>query len=78
MMDIKYIIDYLREEMLMEPIAGVTVDLETEYFDATTVPIGCRLVLNGKDTNIVIRYIDYYRWFDKKYNKHKSETDENI
>ena len=59
MMDIKYILDYLREERLIEPIAGVTVDLETEYFDAATVPMGCRLVLNGKDTNIVIRYIDY-------------------
>ena len=78
MMDIKYILDYLRDKMSIEPIAGVTVDLETEYFDAATVPMGCRLVLNGKDTNIVIRYIDYYRWFDEKYNKHKSETDENV
>lgn len=78
MMDIKYILDYLREEMLIEPITGVTVDLEIEYFDAATIPTGCRLVLNGKETNIVVRYIDYYRWFDKKYNKHKLETGENI
>ena len=78
MMDIKYILDYLRDELFIEPIAGVTIDLETEYFDAAAIPMGCRLVLNGKETNIVIRYIDYYRWFDEKYNKHKSKTDENI
>ena len=34
--------------------------------------------LNEKETNIVVKYIDYYRWFDKKYNKHKLETGENI
>ena len=77
-MDIKYILEYLRDKMLIEPIAGVTVDLEPEYFDAATIPMGYRLVLNGEETNIVIRYIDYCRWFDKKYNKHKSETGENI
>ena len=70
--------EYLRDKMSIEPIAGVTVDLETEYFDAATIPMGYRLVLNGEETNIVIRYIDYCRWFDKKYNKHKSETDENV
>ena len=78
MMDIKYILEYLRDKMSIEPIAGATVDLEIEYFDGATIPMGCRLVLNRKDTNIVIRYIDYYRWFDEKYNTHKSETDENI
>ena len=78
MMDIKYILEYLRDDMFIEPIAGITIDLKIEYFDAATIPMGCRLVLNGKETNIVVKYIDYYRWFDKKYNKHILETGENI
>ena len=77
MMDIKYILAYLRDEMFIEPIAGVIVDIEKEYIGNTT-PVGFRLILNGKETNIVVRYIEYYRWFDKKYNKHKLETGENI
>ena len=33
MMDIKYILDYLREEMLMEPIAGVTVGMRKNILE---------------------------------------------
>lgn len=73
----KYILDYLREEMFIEPIAGVTVDIDEEYSDATT-PVGYRLVLNGKETDIVVWYADYYRWIEKKYDELKSKIDENI
>lgn len=73
----KYILDYLREEMFIEPIAGVTVDIDEEYADATT-PVGYRLVLNGKETDIVVWYADYYRWIEKKYDELKSRIDENI
>lgn len=73
----KYILDYLREEMFIEPIAGVTIDIDEEYVDATT-PVGYRLVLNGKETDIVVWYADYYRWIEKKYDELKSRIDENI
>lgn len=73
----KYILDYLREEMFIEPIAGVTIDIDEEYSDATT-PVGYRLVLNGKETDIVVWYADYYRWIEKKYDELKSKIDENI
>lgn len=62
----KYILDYLREEMFIEPIAGVTIDINEEYADATT-PVGYRLVLNGKETDIVVWYADYNKWIEKKY-----------
>lgn len=73
----KYILDYLREEMFIEPIAGATVDIDEEYADATT-PVGYRLVLNGKETDVVVWYADYYRWIEKKYDELKSKIDENI
>lgn len=73
----KYILDYLREEMFIEPVAGVTIDIDEEYSDATT-PVGYRLVLNGKETDIVVWYADYYRWIEKKYDELKSRIDENI
>ena len=73
----KYILDYLREEMFIEPIAGVTIDIDEEYSDVTT-PVGYRLVLNGKETDIGVWYADYYRWIEKKYDELKSKIDENI
>ena len=73
----KYILDYLREEMFIEPVACVTVDIDEEYADATT-PVGYRLVLNGKETDIVVWYADYYTWIEKKYDELKSKIDENI
>lgn len=73
----KYILDYLREEMFIEPIAGATIDIDEEYVDAST-PVGYRLVLNGKETDIVVWYADYYRWIEKKYDELKSRIDENI
>lgn len=73
----KYILDYLREEMFIEPVTGVTIDIDEEYSDATT-PVGYRLVLNGKETDIVVWYADYYRWIEKKYDELKSRIDENI
>lgn len=61
----KYIFDYLREEMFIEPIAGTTVEIEEE-FAADDIPIGYRLILNGKDVDIVVWYADYGRWLEKK------------
>ena len=64
----KYIFDYLREEMFIEPIAGTTVEIEEE-FAADDIPIGYRLILNGKDVDIVVWYVDYGRWLEKKFSE---------
>ena len=64
----KYILDYLREEMFIEPVAGATVDLIDEDIEPDT-PIGYRLVLNGKETDIVVWFADYDAWLEKKYDK---------
>lgn len=77
MTDIKYILDYLREEMYIEPVANTIVSLDEEYADATT-PIGYRLILNGKETDIVVWYADLNNWLIKKYEELKSRIDENI
>ena len=62
----KYILAYLREEMFIEPVAGVTVDVIDEDI-APDTPIGHRLVLNGKETDIVVWFADYDAWLEKKY-----------
>ena len=62
----KYILDYLKEELFIEPIAGTTIDVEEE-FAADEIPIGYRLILNGKDVDIVVWYADYGRWLEKKF-----------
>ena len=63
----KYILDYLREEIFIEPVAGTTVDLEEEYAESDCPCIGRRLVLNGKETDIVVWFADYDAWLEKKY-----------
>lgn len=62
----KYILEYIKEELFIEPVAGSTIDLEEEYADADT-PIGYRLIINGKDVDIVVWYADYSNWLEKKY-----------
>jgi hypothetical protein len=75
MMETKYVLDYLREEMYIEPVANTIVSLDEEYADATT-PIGYRLVLNGKETDIVVWYVDLNSWLIKKYEDLKSRTND--
>lgn len=62
----KYILEYLKEEMFIEPVAGSTIDLEEEFADADT-PIGYRLIINGKDVDIVVWHADYSNWLETKY-----------
>ena len=66
MIDIKYILDYLRDEMYIEPVAYAEVSIDEEYVDATT-PVGYRLVINGKETDIAVWYVDLNTWLIKKY-----------
>ena len=75
MIETKYILDYLREEMFLEPVAGTVISLEEEEVESCT-PIGYRLVLNGKETDIVIWYADLNSWLIKKYEELKSQINE--
>jgi hypothetical protein len=75
MIETKYILDYLREEMYIEPVANTIVSLDEEYADAAT-PIGYRLVLNGKETDIVVWYADLNSWLIKKYEELKLRTND--
>lgn len=62
----KYILEYIKEEMFIEPVAGSTIDLEEEFADADT-PIGYRLIINGKDVDIVVWHADYANWLERRY-----------
>ena len=62
----KDILDYLREELYIEPVANSTIDYEEE-FASDDIPIGYRLIINGKDVDIVVWYADYGRWLEKKF-----------
>jgi hypothetical protein len=64
----KYILDYLKEEMYIQPVEDAIVTYEEEYADCNT-PIGYRLRINGKDVDIVVWYADYLRWIEKKFDK---------
>ena len=65
----KYILEYLREEMFIEPVAGATVNLEEEYAESDCPCVGRRLVLNNKVTDIVVWFADYDKWLEKKFDK---------
>ena len=62
----KYLLDYIREELFIELVEGTIFETEEE-FASDDVPIGERLILNNKDVDIVIWYVDYDRWLEKKY-----------
>lgn len=64
----KYILDYLKEEMYIQPVENAIVTYEEEYADCDT-PIGYRLRINGKDVDIVVWYADYGGWIEKKFDK---------
>ena len=64
----KYILDYLKEEMYIQPVEDAIVTYEDEYADCNT-PIGYRLRINGKDVDIVVWYADYGQWIEKKFDK---------
>lgn len=62
----KRILEYLKEEMFIEPVANTTVDVIEEYADTDCPCVGRRLVLNGKETDIVVWFADYDSWLEKK------------
>lgn len=61
----KKVLEYLEEEMRISPLGEVTTDPHEvvcgEYSGET-------ILIDGKDVGIVIYYIDYINWLEKKYN----------
>lgn len=61
----RYVLKYLEEEMHIKPVDKAVVRLREEYADCT-IPIGYRLIINDKETDIVVWYADLNEWLVKK------------
>lgn len=68
----KYFLEYLKEEMFIEPVKDAKIDYEEE-FSGDGIPIGYRLIINGKDVNIVVWYADYNKWLERKYDEDENQ-----
>ena len=64
----RYVLKYLEEEMYIRPVDKAVVRLDEEFADTAT-PIGYRLIINEKETDIVVWYADLNEWFVKKIDK---------
>lgn len=62
----KYILDYIKQCLYLKIVEGTTIEYEEE-FASDNIPIGYRLILNGKDINLVVWYADYNKWLEEKY-----------
>ena len=62
---IRYVLKYLKEEMYIEPVENSVVRLEEEWADSEHT-IGYRLIINEKETDIVVWYADLNEWLVKK------------
>lgn len=63
-MKLEYLLRYLKEECFIEPVSGTEV--ETIEEEVNCIPIGYRLILNGKESDIVVWYADYGKWLEQK------------
>lgn len=63
----KYILDYLREQIGIQPVEGAMVR-HIEEFEGD-VPIGYRLVINDRETDIVVWYADLNEYLIEKLEK---------
>ena len=61
----RYVLKYLKEEMYIEPVENSVVRLEEEWTDSEHI-IGYRLIINEKETDIVVWYADLNEWLVKK------------
>ena len=60
----KKVIEYLEEEMRISPLGEVTTDpFEANCGEYT----GETIFIDGKDVGIIIYYIDYINWLEKRY-----------
>lgn len=67
----KYILEYLREQVGIQPVEGAMVR-HIEEFEGD-VPIGYRLVINDRETDIVVWYADLNEWLIEKLDKLQDE-----
>lgn len=58
----KYIDEYLREVMKVEPLGKVTLADSGE-----SKGTGCAVLIDGKDVGIDVWWQDYAKWLEKKY-----------
>lgn len=63
---VRYVLKYLEEEMYIKPVDKAVVRLDEEWSDSEHI-IGCRLIINEKETDIVVLYADLNDWLVKKY-----------
>ena len=61
----RYVLKYLEEEMYIRPVDKAVVRLAEEWTDSDHI-IGYRLIINEKETDIVVWYADLNEWFVKK------------
>ena len=62
----RYVLKYLEEEMYIKPVDKAVVRLDEEWADSEHI-IGYRLIINEKETDIVVWYADLNEWLVKKY-----------
>lgn len=56
----KYIKEYLKEELFIEPLGELTTK-EDEKYDLS----GESIYINGKDINLFVAHNDYTKWLEK-------------
>ena len=62
----KYILDYLKEERFITFVPDANIEYKEEFAD-DCIPVGYRIIVNGKDIEIVVWYADYFKWLEKKF-----------
>lgn len=67
----KYILDYLNEERGLMPVTMANFEIEEEFANYET-PIGVRVIINDKDTGVVVYYNEYSEWLEAKHEQLKS------
>ena len=65
----KYIEEYLKERLKIKVLGELTI---TEEEVEPCMPIGNRLVIDGKESDIVIWFSDYSEWLEDKLDEKKS------
>ena len=70
----KYILEFLKEQVGIQPVEGAKVNYDEEF--EGEVPIGYRLVINDRETDIVIWYADLNNWIVRKFEKLQDDYNE--
>lgn len=66
----KYIEEYLAERLKIKVLGELrTIDEESEPY----VTVGQRLVIDNMESDIVVWYVDYCIWLEKKFEELKNK-----